>query len=188
MDKNLTKNSLTKVHVGCGTKDFGPDWYNVDRSRYDHIDSMDDLLLNFKNNVLDLIYASHYLEYCDLSEAKQVLKSWYKKLKPGGIVRLAVPDFRVIAKLYCNGYPLDNFLGPLYGKWNDGISDYVYHKMVYDAVTLENLLRQTGFKTVRFWDWRKVDHGKFDDYSQAHLPHMDKENGTLISLNMEGVK
>ena len=38
------------------------------------------------------------------------------------------------------------------------------------------------------WDWRKVDHGKFDDHSQAYIPHMQKETGTLISLNIEAVK
>ena len=27
--------------------------------------------------------------------------------------------------------------------------------------------------------------GDMDDYSQAYLPHMDKENGTLVSLNLE---
>jgi len=26
-----------------------------------------------------------------------------------------------------------------------------------------------------------------DDFSQAYLPHMDKEHGTLVSLNLEGV-
>jgi hypothetical protein len=28
----------------------------------------------------------------------------------------------------------------------------------------------------------------FDDHSQAYIPHMDKENGTLISLNIETIK
>jgi len=27
-----------------------------------------------------------------------------------------------------------------------------------------------------------------DDHSQAYLPHMDKENGILISLNIEATK
>jgi len=26
---------------------------------------------------------------------------------------------------------------------------------------------------------------RLDDYSQAYVPHMDKENGILISLNVE---
>ena len=28
----------------------------------------------------------------------------------------------------------------------------------------------------------------YDDYSQSYLPHMDKENGMLMSLNLEGRK
>ena len=36
------------------------------------------------------------------------------------------------------------------------------------------------------WDWREVDHGKYDDHSQAYYPHMDKENGIAVSLNIEG--
>jgi hypothetical protein len=28
----------------------------------------------------------------------------------------------------------------------------------------------------------------FDDYSQAYIPHMDKEGGRLISLNLEAEK
>ncbi|HAI38830.1 MAG TPA: methyltransferase, partial [Maribacter sp.] len=38
------------------------------------------------------------------------------------------------------------------------------------------------------YDWRQTEHAKFDDHSQAYIPHMDKENGTLISLNIEAVK
>ncbi len=50
------------------------------------------------------------------------------------------------------------------------------------------LLTKTQFYDIQEWDWRSVEHGKIDDYSQAYLPHMDKENGTLISLNVECVK
>jgi len=37
-------------------------------------------------------------------------------------------------------------------------------------------------------DWRDTDHVNYDDFSQAHLPHMDKVNGLLMSLNLEAVK
>ena len=33
--------------------------------------------------------------------------------------------------------------------------------------------------------WRETEHSQFDDHSQAYVPHMDKENGVLISLNVE---
>ena len=32
------------------------------------------------------------------------------------------------------------------------------------------------------------NNSDFDDHSQAYLPHMDKENGTSMSLNVECIK
>ena len=63
-----------------------------------------------------------------------------------------------------------------------------YHKTVYDYASLKTILYDCGFKSVSKYDWRDTDHAEFDDHSQAYLPHMDKDNGTLISLNVEAVK
>jgi hypothetical protein len=72
-----------------------------------------------------------------------------------------------------------------YGKWKINNELTVYHKTIYDFNSLKKVLENGGFKNIRLWDWKKAEHGKFDDYSQAYLPHMDKENGILISLNVE---
>ena len=41
----------------------------------------------------------------------------------------------------------------------------------------------------RYWDlYERTGHKDYDDYSQAYVPHMDKENGLLISLNVEATK
>ena len=61
----------------------------------------------------------------------------------------------------------------------------IYHKTTYDWKELEKVLSLVGFKNIRFYDWRETEHSEFDDHSQAYIPHMDKENGTLISLNVE---
>ena len=61
----------------------------------------------------------------------------------------------------------------------------IYHKTVYDQYSLENLLHENGFKNATIYNWRSTEHSHVDDHSQAYLPHMDKENGTLISLNIE---
>ncbi len=60
--------------------------------------------------------------------------------------------------------------------------------MIFDEPLLTEMLRATGFREVRWWDWRETNHAHIDDYSQAHLPHLDKEIGRLMSLNLEGVK
>ena len=61
----------------------------------------------------------------------------------------------------------------------------IYHKTTYDFNSLENLLIDLGLKEIKKYDWEDTEHSKFDDHSQAYIPHMDKDNGTLISLNVE---
>jgi len=175
-----------KLHLGCGKRDFGNDWVHIDGGEFNHIQSHDIINLDYKN--VDVIYASHVLEYFDRDEAKEVLLKWIECLKDGGILRLAVPDFECIAQLYTSKqYPLSSFLGPLYGKMDMG-DEKIYHKTVYDYNSLKSLLITCGFKNVRRYNWRETEHSHIDDHSQAYLPHMDKEQGRLISLNVEAEK
>jgi predicted SAM-dependent methyltransferase len=179
---------MLKLHLGCGKRDFGPDWVHIDGANFPHVTSHDIVNLPYANNSVDLIYACHVFEYFDRQEGLEVLKQWWTKLKPGGVLRIAVPDFGQMASLYIKGaYQLDSFLGPLFGRMpsNDNI---IYHKTCYDFDNLSKCLTQAGFNTVARYDWQKTEHSKFDDHSQAYLPHMDKEHGTLISLNLEATK
>ena len=64
----------------------------------------------------------------------------------------------------------------------------IYHKTVNDFCSLKNILESVGFLEVKLYDWIKVDHANFDDHSQAYYPHMDKDNGLLINLNVEATK
>jgi hypothetical protein len=62
--------------------------------------------------------------------------------------------------------------------------------MIFDFATFRAGLEQAGFRDVRRYDWREADVGQagIDDFSQAYLPHMDKENGRLMMLNVEAVR
>ena len=173
---------MIKINMGCGKRNFGKDWIHIDSGNYSHLDH--DNIFNFPFENIDLIYASHLIEYFDLDEVKELLNYWLLKLKKGGILRLAVPNFRAIAELYLSGIALEKFIGPLYGKMQMG-NEIIYHKNTYDYESLYSLLSEIGFSEIRYWDHREVDHGIFDDHSQAYIPHMDKDNGTLISLNVE---
>lgn len=178
-----------KLHLACGKRNFGPDWIHIDGGNFPHLHSKDIVKLPFKNNTADVIYCSHALEYFDRQEVVMVLNEWKRVLKPGGTLRLAVPDFNQMCFLYQRGQVnLEDILGPLYGKWEmDGKS--VYHKTTYDYKSLSFLLTEIGFKDVIHYDWRNTEHSKFDDHSQAYMcPKGDKENGILISLNVECTK
>tara|TARA_B100002019_G_scaffold278694_1_gene279803 strand:+ start:2717 stop:3259 length:543 start_codon:yes stop_codon:yes gene_type:complete len=176
-----------KINLGCGWRDFGSDWTHIDGGNYEHLDSHDIYLNDYQQDSVDLIYASHIIEYFDREEIKVLLSNWKDVLKPSGILRLAVPNFEKIVSLYIKGYndyKLDNALGPLYGKMPMG-NKTIYHKTTYDFQSLKKVLEDSDFKNIKYWNWEATEHSEFDDHSQAYYPHMDKENGTLMSLNVE---
>jgi len=178
---------MIKINMGCGKRNFGPEWVHIDGGNFDHLDYHNLEKLEFDDSSVDLIYASHVLEYFDRDEVICVLEEWHRVLKDGGILRLAVPDFEAMVGLYISGHDLKNFLGPIFGKIKMADS-HVYHKTVYDYDSLTTLLLDSGFSDIGRYDWRETEHSHFDDHSQAYIPHMDKENGTLISLNIEARK
>lgn len=179
-----------KLHLGCG-KRYIPGFVHVDLDSFPHIDYQSDVahLPMFEDESVSLIYSSHTLEYFDRIEVQEVLKEWRRVLRPGGILRVAVPDFEALVKVYQQHGDLGKIVGPLYGriiiKTPDG-EKAAYHKTVYDFKALKDVLEQAGFKNVQRYDWRNTIHRDYDDFSQAYIPHMDKEHGLLISLNVEG--
>ena len=184
-----------KLHLGCG-KIFIPEFtFHIDIDDYPHINFKHEIsnLPMFKDNTVDLIYCCHAFEYFDGEEGKEVLREWCRILKPGGILRLAVPDFEAIVKVYLKYKDLDHrgILGPLCGRMEIKAprgKKLIYHKTVYDFKSLKRMLKSAGFKNIHRYDWRKTIHKNYDDYSQAYIPHMDKKKGILISLNVEAEK
>lgn len=177
------------LHLGCG-KRFIPGFIHVDQVKFDHVDYVQNIkkLSNFESNSVRLIYACQVISYFDREEIPEVLSEWRRVLCVGGILRLSVQNFEVISKLYSIGIPLELFLGTIYGKIGNGKDGYVYHKTIYDNKSLTSLLQRSGFKNIELWDWRKTEHSKYDDFSQAYFPHMEKEKGLLFNLNMQAVK
>lgn len=199
----MPDNKPTKLHLCCGMRDFGKEWTHIDGFHAPHIDYLirDLNVLPFEDNSFDLIYCSHAIGYFDREEIVPILKEWMRVLKPGGTLRLATPDFDTINYLYRTGqYELEQLLGLLYGKWEfetgctSSVSrSHIYFKTTYDFVSLQNLLRSTGFDKINIYDYRDTEHSEFDDHSKAHLPNDPEairtgnftEKHTLVSLNVE---
>ena len=181
-----------KVHLGCWHR-YLPEFIHVDYCDMPHIDykSSIDQLPFLEDGSVELIYCSHALEYFDRKEVVKVLAEWRRVLLPGGVLRLAVPDFQSLIMVYKETGEIERILGPLYGRMEISTPtgpETLYHKTVYDDRSISALLRENGFTNPRRWDWRATDHAEIDDHSQAYFPHMQKDSGLLISLNIEATK
>ena len=97
-----------------------------------------------------------------------------------------MPDFDSLIELYGHTKKIDSIIGPLYGKMKINNDEKLYHKVVYTYDKLKSLLLKSGFNQVERYNWRDTEHSNIDDHSQAYYPHMDKENGIAVSLNIEG--
>ena len=176
-----------KLHIGCGKRNL-PGWKHYDVRKLDaHIDyvgSADDLSI-FEDNSIEEIYACHLLEHFGRHEVDKVLKEWNRVLMPSGGVHIAVPNFEAVVKIYQENHNLKSVIGPLYGGQD---YEYNYHKCTFDFDLLKEKLENAGFTDVEKYDWRDFLPEGYDDYSRAYLPHMDFENGTLISLNVKARK
>jgi len=176
----------TKLHIGCGGR-YIPGFVHIDVRKLPQIDyvASADKLDMFGDNSVDLIYCCHILEHFPRQRTEQVLREWYRVLRVGGILRLAVPDFEKLVEVYLKTKDMKLVLGSLVGR-----QDYAEntHYMVFDFTSLSEALQRVGFKNVHRYDWRQTIHKDYDDYSQSYIPHMDKEHGILISLNVEAIK
>jgi len=177
---------MVNLHIGCG-KRYIPGFTHVDIRKLPHVDYVTsaDRLDMFADNSVDLIYNCRVLEHFRRYQIEDVLREWYRVFKPGGILRLAVPDFEKLVEVYLKTKDLKLVMGPLYGR-----QDYPEntHFVAFDYSSLIEILAKVGFKNIRRYDWHQTIHKDYDDYSQAYIPHMDKEQGTLIRLNIEAEK
>ena len=175
-----------KLHLGCGEKHIDG-YINIDIRHMPGVDKVDNIrfLRSFKENSVDVIYACSVLEHFSRWDYIGVLKRWYDLLKLGGTIRIGVPDFESIVLYYNKNKDLLKLIGLLYGgqDYNEN-----FHHMCWDFKNLKFDLEKIGFKNVSRYDWRTTEHFDIDDFSQAYLPHMDKENGLLMHLNVEAIK
>ena len=62
------------------------------------------------NESVDLIYACHIVEHLDQEEISKFFNECNRVLKPGGIVRVVVPDFDKLVDSYNQNHDVDRFI------------------------------------------------------------------------------
>jgi predicted SAM-dependent methyltransferase len=89
------------LNLGCGST-YHLDWDNFDLvPSHDSIRPIDLLKkLPFRDASYGFCYSSHVLEHMPRSQAPIFLKEMYRILRPGGVVRIVVPDLEGIVRRY----------------------------------------------------------------------------------------
>jgi predicted SAM-dependent methyltransferase len=121
---------------------------------------------NYSNDSLDVVYGSHVFEHLSLKTAELLLKEAYRCLRPGGVIRLAVPDLYKICKKYIADYEsgdekayefilwaINMHREGQYGANLNMAKKFVFelqgyphqHKFMYDEKSLGNKLKNWGF-------------------------------------------
>jgi hypothetical protein len=150
-----------KLNIGAGnTRIEGFDPIDIKRGH-------DAACLNVPDGSVEEIRASHILEHFPASQVLQVLEGWTRALKPGGIIRIAVPDVDKLIACRQNNPAFD--IQPfLMGGQTD---EHDFHYSSFTRDTLTALMQEAGLVNIQDW------HSEIDDC--AKLP---------ISLNLQGTK
>lgn len=89
------------VNLGCGQR-FHPAWLNYDfTSSHSQVRAANLRQgIPLPDGLADAIYHSHVLQHFPKTEAPGFIVECRRVLKPGGVLRIAIPDLEVIARLY----------------------------------------------------------------------------------------
>jgi SAM-dependent methyltransferase len=92
---------VTRLHIGCG-KFPRPGWINLDNKVRPGVDCVADLRaeLPFANDFADYAVAIHVFPHIPLAGLVPALARVRRVLKPGGVLRLALPDLEKAMEAY----------------------------------------------------------------------------------------
>ncbi|MFC1841263.1 methyltransferase domain-containing protein [Thermodesulfobacteriota bacterium] len=144
------KDNMRFIHLGCGGVNH-KDFINVDLRLYPHVHYVRDItdLSIFPDGFADLIYVCHSLEHISHLKVGTVLEEWVRVLKPGGTLRVSVPDFDSMVQIYEeNEKDLDLIIRPLMGAQDFPAN---FHYTSFNEKTLSRHFFNAGLKNVRKW-------------------------------------
>jgi predicted SAM-dependent methyltransferase len=173
--------SPIRLHLCCGDKKL-PGYLGVDIRQEvapDILASVDNLSLIEKESVEE-IYFCHGLEHIPSNGAASCLLGLKRILKVGGILRLALPDFEALAKLYVADFcSLDEIKPAIYGAQDYSES---FHYASWDIRSLSAILKRCGFDEIKRYLAPDFLPASYFDWSLHSI------KGINTSLNIECIK
>jgi predicted SAM-dependent methyltransferase len=139
---------LELLDVGCGPN-LHPQFINLDYNWRPGIDICCDVTrgIPLPSQSLRGIFTEHMLEHVPREAARKVLAEFRRLLRPGGAVRIVVPDGEIYLRRYVSGeampYPADTPITSVNNVFNGH-----GHRYIYDFMTLRAELEAAGFTDV----------------------------------------
>lgn len=188
------------LNIGCSTSVL-PGWFNVDYFAV----YQNQFFMNATNrfpmadNSLDYIRSEHMIEHVRYLSAMDMLRECRRVLRPGGIIRIATPDLRKLARLY--DLPLSpeqkGYIASVLGTWRrdhdssevgvviNNIFLFENHYFIFDEGTLGEALTKAGFVDVVVSNPGQSAH---DFLSGIDLHATDEDYITFETMTMEARK
>ena len=141
------------LNIGCGRR-YHDDWVNIDLETSDPCVIRHDVNngIPFEEGRFAAVYHSHILEHLEPADGRKLIHECYRVLKPGGILRIVVPDLECIARLYLEMHQ-EAWMG-------DENSQINYNWMKLEL--LDQLVRRTsGGKMGRYMASREIKNSEF---------------------------
>ena len=151
----------SKLNLGCGDVEI-EGYANIDIKK-----GASAFPLNIPDGSLSEIRASHLLEHYSHKQVPAVLQEWVNKLEPGGVLKIAVPDFAKLAKGYVDGSGLNVNMFVMGAHYDE----HDFHKSVIDKPGLAKAFESLGLIDIQEWESDAPDCSALD-----------------ISLNLQGTK
>jgi predicted SAM-dependent methyltransferase len=169
----LQKHRVRKLHIGAGFTSLDG-WLCTDlQPRFNSAVFLDATKpFPFEDATFDYVYSEHMIEHIPWRDGMFMLGECFRVLKPGGAVRIATPDMKVLLGLYAgaDGPVAEQYMHWITDRFLDGVNvckpQFVInnaftnwgHQFLYDAEVLRMALADSGFDDVR-----QVPTGRSDD-------------------------
>jgi predicted SAM-dependent methyltransferase len=137
-----------RLNLGAGATEL-PGFISVDRKTGGEVYPLD-----YHDECAEIIRASHVLEHLPRRESLAVLAEWVRVLKPGGWLKVAVPDFDIIVATYLQwrAGELPGDAPPIEGWLMGGQTDANdFHQAVFTRQGLEEAFRELELVEVGPW-------------------------------------
>jgi predicted SAM-dependent methyltransferase len=176
----------TRLNLGCGPQPRAG-WLNVDKQPYAGVDACGDLCagLPLRSDSVDAIVAMHVLQDLAWPELPAALAEMRRLLKPGGVLRLGLPDLDRAIDAYRHGdaayfhVPDDDARSP----GAKLVTQIIWYGSVRTPFTFDfarEWLERAGFRAVERCAFGQTRHG------DAGL--VDLDNREHESLFVEALK